>query len=153
MDEPIVPATPEQLAARLLELRYARRRRNREPRAPTRRQSLNPRQRAEVLAKTAGRCHICGGAVEVRWEADHVLSHSDGGAHAVDNYLAAHRLCNNYRWDYSSEEFQWVLKIGVWVRHQMEVDNTQFGSEMLRRFFGYETHRESRRRKKPQDSE
>jgi hypothetical protein len=147
MDERTLPASAEQLAARFLDLRDARRRRKHEPKTPTRRRSLNFRQREEVLAKTAGRCHICGGAVAVRWEADHVLSHSCGGTHAVDNYLAAHRLCNNYRWDYSSEEFQWVLKIGVWARHQMEADS-QLGSEMLRRFFDYETHRESRRRKK-----
>ena len=85
--------------------------------------------------------------MEERWEADHVLSHSDGGAHSVENYLAAHTLCNNYRWNYSPEEFQWVLKIGVWARRHMEND-TQFGSEMLRRFFDYEIRRAKRRRKK-----
>jgi len=63
-----------------------------------------------------------GGNIEAMasWHADHVLSHSDGGAHSIDNYLAAHSLCNNYRWDYSAEEFQWLLKIGVWARRQME---------------------------------
>ena len=40
-----------------------------------------------------------------------------------------------------------VLKIGVWARHHMEND-TQFGSEMLRRFFDYEIRRAKRRREK-----
>ena len=98
-------------------------------------------QLKEVYAKTAGRCHICGGAVEgTAWQADHVLAHSAGGVHAADNYLPAHSVCNNYRWDYSAEEFQWVLKIGVWARLQMEKDST-FGEELLRRFANYERKR------------
>jgi hypothetical protein len=28
------------------------------------------------------------------------LAHSTGGKHRVDNYLAAHSVCNNYRWHY-----------------------------------------------------
>ena len=82
-----------------------------------------------------------------KWEADHVLPHGSGGAHAADNYLAAHSLCNNYRWSYTPEEFQWVLKIGVWARLQMEHD-TVFGAELTRRFFDYEVKREKRRKTK-----
>src|SRR5690606_13125123 len=42
-----------------------RRRSSREAHLPVRRQrqSLTPRQRAAVLAKTGGRCHICGGKI------------------------------------------------------------------------------------------
>lgn len=80
-----------------------------------------------------------------KWDADHVLAHSSGGAHAAENYLPAHRLCNNYRWDYSPEEFQWVLKMGVWARTQMEKGGG-FGDELLRRFFVYEMRREGRRK-------
>ena len=55
-----------------------------------------------------------------QWKADHVLAHSSGGVHSPENYLPAHALCNGYRWDYDPEEFQWLLKIGVWARRQME---------------------------------
>ena len=79
-----------------------------------------------------------------RWQADHVLAHAVGGTHKIDNYLAAHALCNNYRWHYSSEEFQWALKIGVWARKQME-SRSDFGNEMLGRFFAYDHRREGRR--------
>jgi Domain of unknown function (DUF4440) len=103
-----------------------------------------PRGRATVLAKTAGRCHICGGEVFERWQADHVLAHAGGGQHAVDNYLPAHALCNGYRWAYSPEEFQWVLKIGVWARLQME-RHSAFDEAMLRGFFDYDRRREARR--------
>jgi hypothetical protein len=79
------------------------------------------------------------------WQADHVLAHSSGGAHSRENYLAAHPLCNNYRWDYSAEEFQWVLKIGVWARHEME-SGSRLGVDILRHFFEYERRREKRRK-------
>ena len=97
-----------------------------------------------VLAKTAGRCHLCGGEVVERWTADHVLAPAGGGHHAVDNYLPAHALCNGYRWAYSPEEFQWVLKIGVWARLQME-KRAALGEAMRRGFFEYECRREARR--------
>lgn len=75
---------------------------NRRPRPPR----LTTAQRNEVLEKTAGRCHICGGEIHGSWSADHVLAHSAGGGNTADNYLPAHGLCNNYRWDYLPEEFQ-----------------------------------------------
>jgi hypothetical protein len=98
MDEPEVPQTSELLAERLRslkKLRNARQARSRS--APVARRGLTKTQRAAVLAKTDNRCHICGGQVVDRWHADHVLSHSEGGPHSVENYLAAHALCNNYR--------------------------------------------------------
>jgi 5-methylcytosine-specific restriction endonuclease McrA len=104
-----------QRASRVVSARVARRRRA----------TLTRADRDAVLRKTGGRCHICGGAIEGSdWEADHVLAHSTGGTHAADNYLPAHSLCNNYRWDYSAEEFQWILKLGVWLRTQMERGTT-----------------------------
>ena len=87
------------------------------------------------LEKLTGDATFCGGVVEEKWQADHVLSHNEGGRHSAENYLAAHKLCNNYRWDYSSEEFQWILKIGIWARRQMETSSS-LGLEMVRRFFG-----------------
>ena len=147
MDEPTLPSSAKQFTKCLLDLRTRRRKRQASRRAmPVRRKSLNQQERAEVLKKTAGKCHICGGPVDHKWEVDHVLSHNDGGSQAVDNYLAAHSLCNNYKWDYSASEFQWVLKIGVWARRQME-SNSRLGSELARRFFDYELRRQGRRRR------
>jgi hypothetical protein len=145
MDEPSLPQTAALLAERLRHLRNERRDRHARRRvAPVRRQSLSAKDRATVLAKTAGRCHLCGGEVIDRWTADHVLAHAGGGQHAVDNYLPAHGLCNSYRWAYSPEEFQWVLKIGVWARRQMETDSA-LGQTMLGGFFDYDRRRHARR--------
>ena len=150
MDEPELPTSPEELAVRLRTLRQARRDRKERLRrdAPIDRGRLTERERAHILGKTAARCHICGGKIEVAWQADHVLAHSSGGSHAVDNYLPAHRLCNNYRWDYSSEEFQWILKIGVWARTRMEKDS-ELSRRMLDAFHRHDARRLGRRRPVP----
>ena len=146
MDEPSLPRNPELLARRLCDLRDDRRERHAlRRRKPVRRQALSSKHRAVVPAKTAGRCHLCGGTVVDQWAADHVLAHADSGPHAIDNYLPAHVLCNGYRWSYSPEEFQWMLKIGVWARLRME-KRSDLGTTMLREFFDYERRRLARRR-------
>ena len=109
------------------------------------RQRLTTEQRIEILAKTGSRCHICGGKIDGDWEADHVLSRSKGGEHTFANYLPAHTLCNNYRWDYMSEEFQEILKLGVWARTQAQ-NNTKIGRDIAEGFVKYETNRIKRRK-------
>jgi 5-methylcytosine-specific restriction endonuclease McrA len=128
----------------LIELRSKRRQGKRDAvRQP--RISLTAAERLQVLAKTTGRCHICGGKVEdKRWQADHVIAHSAGGTHQVDNYLPAHSTCNNYRWDYLPEEFQYILRLGVWARTQIE-RGTTVGSRIASAFEGYEARRVKRR--------
>lgn len=136
---------PEQLADELRELRSRRRRGQAESRkGSSRRIPLSRADRERVLATTAGRCHVCGGLIEGPWQADHVLAHSGGGLHAVDNYLPAHKLCNNYRWDYLPEEFQLILKLGVWARTQV-ANRTAAGRVVAARFATHERRRLSRR--------
>jgi hypothetical protein len=41
------------------------------------RSTLTRAERGEVLGKTGGRCHICGGAISTNdWQADHVIARS-----------------------------------------------------------------------------
>ena len=102
-----------------------------------------------MFRKTGGRCHLCGGTiVESNWQADHVLAHSTGGIHVVDNYLPAHSLCNKYRWHYEAEELQWVLKLGVWIRHEIE-RGTAIGKAAGKQFCVYERRRDQRRKLTP----
>ena len=65
----------------------------------------------------------------------------------MDNYLAAHRTCNNYRWDYLPEEFEVILKLGVWARTQIE-KGTGLGQELGSKFEKHEARREARRKKR-----
>ena len=114
---------------------------NRQPRQ----KRLTATERAEVLRKTGGKCHICGGDICGSWNADHVLAHSAGGKHTADNYLPAHGTCNNYRWDYLAEEFELILKIGVWARTQVET-GTAVGRTIEIDFSKYEARRIGRRK-------
>jgi 5-methylcytosine-specific restriction endonuclease McrA len=108
--------------------------------------ALTAVQRRQILGKTAGRCHICGGRIDSeKWHADHVMAHSAGGVHKEDNYLPAHSLCNNYRWDYTPDEFQYILKLGVWARTQIE-RGTGVGNDISSAFAKHETRRLTRRR-------
>lgn len=136
--------TGKRLAARLAKLKRGRKNRHRRSRDEGRRRSwLTPNQRREVLAKTAGRCHVCGGRTTDDWQADHVLAHSGGGGHHVDNFLAAHRVCNGYRWDYSPQEFQLILKLGGWIANEIRCD-TPLGRLAAEGFAKKETRRAQR---------
>lgn len=121
MREDWIPKTPELLGDYLRNL-YQQRKRNKTQikQLKTRRWSLNLEERNQILTKTDGNCHICGGVIDGKWEADHVLAHSGGGLNSVDNYLPAHKLCNNYRWDYIPEEFHEILRLGVWLKTQIQ---------------------------------
>lgn len=72
------------------------------------------------------------------------LSLPTGNTHSPDNYLPAHSVCNNYRWHYGTEEFQWILKLGVWFRTQVE-NQTPVGAA-ARDFLAHERRRTSRRK-------
>lgn len=107
---------------------------------------ISKAERVLIHQKTDGRCHVCGIELEVEsFQADHVKSHSKGGSSGVENFLPACRTCNNYRWDYLPQEFQWILKLGVWARTEIE-KQTVLGKPMALRFLDLDKKREARRR-------
>jgi len=113
-------ASFEEFISRIQTLRKQRRTKKLTLRGKVSRKSPAKSKKAPILQKTGGRCHICGGVIDGKWQADHVLAHALGGEHAPDNYLPAHPICNKYRWFYGMEEFQWILKLGVWLRTEIE---------------------------------
>ncbi len=142
MNELHFPQSPDELVERLRSLREERRKFPR----PPRRLSLTAEQRVEVLNKTDSRCHLCGGEItENKFAADHVLSHAAGGEHKLANYLSAHSLCNGCRWFYSPEEFQWILRMGVWARKQIEDQKKPISRDMLAAFWAHEKELPERR--------
>lgn len=140
-----VPENSERFSAYLKERRTTREKMKAETKSQLRkRKALSSEDREIVLKKTERKCHVCGGAIDGHWEADHVLAHSGGGDNSVDNYLPAHRTCNNYRWDYLPEEFQEILRLGVWLRTQIE-KQTLIGQSAGESFVRYEKSRIARR--------
>lgn len=142
----MLPKSAEELSAHYEAMHKNRRRRKEEAKASgATRVQLTNAQRRRILAKTGSRCHLCGGRIEGSWQADHVLAHSGGGRHTEDNYLPAHSLCNNYRWHYTAEEFQQILKLGVWARTQIQ-RRTRIGRSVAEEFLKHERNRAARRK-------
>src|SRR3546814_3581972 len=93
--------------------------------------------------------HSCGGTIsEPTWHADPVFPHSSGGAHSVDNYLPAHAVCNNYRWDYTPDEYQLILKLGVWLKGEI-LRETSIGKQAAEKFVKKQASVAKRRRPSP----
>jgi hypothetical protein len=67
------------------------------------------------------------------------------GEHTPDNYLAAHPICNNYRWDYLPEAFELILRIGVLARTEVG-KGTKVGKEVAKKFLQKEKQRIRRRK-------
>ncbi len=102
------------------------------------RSALTTTQRKLIFEKTDGHCHICGVQLEItNFQADHVKAHSAGGTHSANNYLPSCFTCNNYRWHYSSEEIQIILKLGVWVKTKITRDEV-LGLEIANQFVKHE---------------
>ncbi len=143
-----IPENSEMLSAFLKEQSTMRGKVKAENKSQSRkRKALSSEEREIILKKTDRKCHLCGGAIDGYWEADHVLAHSSGGENSVDNYLPAHRTCNNYRWNYLPEEFQEILRMGVWLRTQIE-KQTSIGKSAGETFIRHEKRRIARRRPK-----
>ena len=138
----------DQFATYLATLRRKRRKRELEIRSRgPKRQSLTPSERQTIMKKTGGRCHICGEEIQGKWSADHVSPRAQGGSHGTDNYLPSHPICNQYRWFFGPEEFQWILKLGVWFRTQIQRKKPA-ALILADGFLLHEKSRDRRRRKK-----
>jgi 5-methylcytosine-specific restriction endonuclease McrA len=138
-------ASAKDFVARIQSLRQQRRAKKRSLRGKVPRRALSKSKKASILKKAGGRCHICGGPIDGEWQADHVLAHALGGGHDTDNYLPAHSICNNYRWFYEPEELQWILKLGVWLRNEIEKES-RIGRDAAVRFHQREQTRAGRRK-------
>ena len=121
--------------------------RNKRPKVKPR-QALTAEQRKMVRDKTGSRCHLCGGKIRPGEEVfDHLLAHARGGKRDPANFLVAHAACNALRRDRGPDEFQFMLRIGMWARTQMEKQKP-IGQDMVAEFLAYEQANIDRRRKK-----
>lgn len=102
------------------------------PRPPHvgRRVTLTPKQRAIVLAKTEGTCHVCGIQLDAKWQADHVVPHLHGGTSTVENCLPICPLCNRLRWSYQPDVIQMIMRLGVYAKREIRHE-TPLGRELL----------------------
>lgn len=178
MNELSLPQSDEELTKRLRELHGNRKTeqaiRKEQEKERERRRRLTSEQRKQVFDKTGGRCHLCGGDMNQRSDGelqeeeellphfvvmeepkpaphfvvDHIVPFASGGKESLDNLLPAHGLCNGCRWFYSPEEFQWILRMGIWARKQMEDVKTEIGQKMREPFLANEEEVRERRKKR-----
>jgi 5-methylcytosine-specific restriction endonuclease McrA len=116
LNELLLPKLPDELTKRLKDLHEDRRkvqaeRKESEPERLHRRRQLTDDERREVLTKTDGHCHLCGGdvtetsdgelseerAIDIEFVVDHIVPVASGGQDSINNLLAAHGLCNGCR--------------------------------------------------------
>lgn len=145
MINPKKPIPAGKFSAHLRDLKNDRLSTKKEHRDKVSRKSLSASLRKEIFNRTNGACHICGGKIKGRWHADHVAHHSVGGPHDALNYLPAHPSCNSARKGFDPEELQWILKLGVWMKTEIEKE-TALGEEAAIKFCAYETKRISRQK-------
>jgi hypothetical protein len=116
------------------------------------RAALTQEQRKSILAKTNSRCHVCGIEIDLNgFHADHVKTHSSGGAHKENNYLPSCQTCNTYRWHFASEELQIILKLGVWAKGKL-LEDSQIGLQIANEFVKHEMSVRKRRLKRQEKS-
>lgn len=98
----------------------------------SRRRSLSKKARVQILAKTAGTCHVCVGTVDDRWQADHIVPHSHGGSKEIENFLPICGECNRLRWSYPPDVIRLILRLGIFAKHEIR-SNTPLGRDLTRR--------------------
>jgi 5-methylcytosine-specific restriction endonuclease McrA len=72
-----------------------------------------------VLKKTGGTCHVCGGAVGRKWQADHVVPHKLGGQARLENYLPICKECNRLRWFHAPDVVRLIMRLGVYAKNEI----------------------------------
>ena len=100
---------------------------------------LSPAVRKRIRGKTGGRCHVCGGPLGPKWEADHIRPRARGGVDAEHNCLPACGVCNATRWHRSSKVIRRMLQLGMYLLPEIR-RNSDLGKAAL-------AHYKARRRK------
>jgi 5-methylcytosine-specific restriction endonuclease McrA len=110
----------------------------------TPRATLTKRERATVLDKTAGTCHVCGGRAGKTWQADHIVPHRLGGRDSVENYLPICRVCNRLRRSHSPRVQQLIIRLGTYARREIG-RQTDLGKKLIELLL--RRHKENRARR------
>ncbi len=120
-------------------------------RTQAKRKNPSKLMRKQIFLKTEGKCHICGGELDNKWHADHVLPHASGGKDTVANFLGSCSVCNMARWYFFPDEIQLILKLGRMAQAEIRKDTT-FGRSIAKKYITEEEQKAKRRAKKRIDS-
>jgi len=113
------------------------------------RSSPSPRTRQLIYEKTGGLCHICGGKLDPKWAADHVMPAATGGKNTIDNFLPACHVCNRLKWHRAPEAIRLIMQLGIYARKEIQHD-TPLGRQIATLFQRKEKMNSLRRKPKTQ---
>jgi endonuclease I len=72
---------------------------------------MNREIRQQVYEKYSGHCAYCGSKIEYKdMQIDHFNPQVFGGSDEMSNLMPACRECNNYKYNYSLEQFRGYLE-------------------------------------------
>lgn len=100
-------------------------------------------QKEEILDSTNSVCHMCG----IHLTIDDFSITSSIGVDFVEKKMPACLSCKKIYDRYLPDEIRWAMKIGLWVRTQIDFE-TDLGNEIALRIIEEEKYRESRRKNK-----
>jgi 5-methylcytosine-specific restriction endonuclease McrA len=67
--------------------------------------------RATIYEKYDGRCAYCGWKILIHeMQIDHLYPKNRGGTDSIENLNPACRVCNNWKWNFTIEEFRYEIK-------------------------------------------
>jgi 5-methylcytosine-specific restriction endonuclease McrA len=89
--------------------------------------------RAAVRAKTGGKCHVCGGTLGDRWQADHVVPLNQGGRSKANNFLPVCTQCNRLRWGYKPAVLRLIMRFGIFAKQEIR-RGSDLGDELIKLF-------------------
>jgi 5-methylcytosine-specific restriction endonuclease McrA len=113
------------------------------------RSSPSKRARKLIYDKTGGLCHICGGKLDPKWAADHVMPAATGGKNTIDNFLPACYTCNRLKWHRAPDAIRLIMQLGIYARKEIQRD-TPLGRQIDKLFRKKEKLNLSRRKPKPE---
>jgi len=79
------------------------------------------------------------------WDANHIYPLALGGKQGLKNYLPTHRSCNGAKWHLQPKELALVLKLGGWLRSEIE-RGTPFGKKAGEAYCKKDSRRANRRK-------
>jgi 5-methylcytosine-specific restriction endonuclease McrA len=109
--------------------------------------SPTPRARKLIFEKTGGLCHICGGQLDSKWSADHVMPFAGGGKNTIDNFLPACHTCNRLKWHRTPEIIRLIMQLGIYARKEIQHE-TPLGRKIATMFQRKEKTNLARRKPK-----
>jgi hypothetical protein len=98
-------------------------------------------EKKEIYLKTNGFCHVCG--IEISSASFSITTSINNSNNFI--FFPACKSCKRIHDNYLPEEIQWILKIGLWAKTQIEYE-TDIGKNISTELVEQAKYRESKRK-------